>query len=202
MRALAGQAMRKGAARGGGIMVLFGRCVLAICLLAAVLVGGLAWRLSQGGVTLPWLAHRLAAAASGPDRTVTVGKLTLSWAGFSDPGAVPLHVGLRDVAATGAFGTALLAQADVTLAWLPLLAGRAEPETAALSGLRLRIAEPPPGKLPGAGASQSRARHAKRREPAPGPALGAAAACAYPRRERRDAGRAGQGDPARRGPRP
>lgn len=101
-----------------------------LLLVALLLAGGAAWRLSQGPVDLPPLAARIGAAVSAaePGLTVTVGRAGLAWEGFHQGGA-PLDLRLADIVIHNRNGvvTGRISRLRVTLAMRALLAGRIAP---------------------------------------------------------------------------
>ena len=145
MRAFAGQAARLLAAGLHRLLQL----ALALVLLATVAVLALSWRLSRGPLELPWLAHRLEAAANtGPTR-LAIGHLTLAWNGFSRGVDHPIDIELADLAITDAQGrpVASLARAALTLSPARLLLGQMVPRSLALAGLRAHAVRGPDGAL-------------------------------------------------------
>lgn len=113
----------------------------AILVLGAV--GGLAWRLAQGPLDLPWVVAQLeqvANASGGPNR-LTIGRASLAWEGFQAGADHPLDIRLADVAITSTAGERLVqaGAVRVTLSAAGLLQGRALPREMQLEGLRLRM---------------------------------------------------------------
>ena len=100
MRRLPGQAVR-----------ITGRFLHRLCTLlllvgvgASILVAGVAWRLSQGPLDLPWLAQRMQEvvnAESDPLR-ITIGHAALTWEGFRLGVDRPLDIRLLDIKVTDA----------------------------------------------------------------------------------------------------
>ncbi len=131
---------------GGALLVLLhvlARLLLAVVVLVAIGAGALAWRLSQGPIALPWLAHRLEAAANAGKRPVhlAIGRAALAWEGFSQGVGVPLDLRLARVVATDAAGVpiARVPNAELAVAVAPLLLGRIAPTGLAVDGARLTL---------------------------------------------------------------
>ncbi|MFL1462013.1 DUF3971 domain-containing protein [Roseococcus sp. DSY-14] len=99
--------------------------LLALPLLAAAVLGWLAWRLADGPLDAPWLARAIERQANQEDGpgTLSIRAARLSWAGFR--GAAPLEVSLSGATLRDAAGRAIgaLPEATVALALRPLLRG-------------------------------------------------------------------------------
>ena len=137
MRRLPGQAARIAAKVLHRAFAL----LLVLALGATLLLAGLAWRLSQGPVDLPWLAQRLEAAANAEAGgvRVAIGNAALTWQGFSLGVDRPLDIRLSDVSATDpAQGlSVVLPRVDVSLALGGLLLGRIQPRALEIDAVRL-----------------------------------------------------------------
>jgi hypothetical protein len=138
MRQAAGQA----AAFCGRALHLLANIAFAVFLLAAVGIGVLAWRLSQGPVDLGWLVHRLEAevnADQGPTR-LSIGSAALAWEGFNKGVDRPLDLRLTNIAVVDVKGTsrARIPRAEVSLSLGWMLLGRVVPRAIEVDGARLR----------------------------------------------------------------
>jgi hypothetical protein len=102
MKRLAGQAGRT----IGGFFHLLGMFLITLFLVVAVLLGGLAYRLSQGPLQIPWITTLLANAVSGEDVDINVGQAALAWSGFKKGGAAPLYLQLGRVTVHNAVNNA------------------------------------------------------------------------------------------------
>ena len=175
MRIAAGQAARLTGRRLGWLAQI----ALALVVLLLAAVGVLAWRLDQGPLDLPWLAHRIERFACGRGIDLTVGQASLAWAGFSRGLGQPLRVALTDLRAAGPN----LAAARVAAAFAigPLLEGRFVPDGIAVDGVRVVLTRDAQGTL------------MLGTQPAPGPAIGKM----FGRAAHPPAG-AGAGQPARK----
>ena len=112
-------------------------------LLLGAALGGLAWRLSQGPLEVPWLLSELEKAAqadTGPVRW-SIGRASLAWEGFSAGVGQPLDIRLDDVAVKNAAGltVARLPLVLASLSFGDLLAGRITVISAELRGASLRV---------------------------------------------------------------
>ena len=137
---------------------LVGRMLHRICtlmLLVAVggsaVLGGLAWRLSQGPLEMPWVAKRMQDAANadpGPLR-VTIGTALLTWEGFTGGVDRPLDIQLRDVIATDPEQdhSIVLPEVNVSLAIGGLLLGRIQPRALDIDGARLMLLRTETGEV-------------------------------------------------------
>lgn len=139
MRRLSGQAARLLAGALHRLLAL----ALLVALIGAVLFAGLAWRLSQGPVELPWLAARLqeAASADQPSIRVSIGRAELAWAGFRLGVDQSLDIRLRDVAVRDLSRghSVSVPQVDVSLALIGLLLGRIQPRTLEIVSPRMVV---------------------------------------------------------------
>ncbi|HEX4262334.1 MAG TPA: AsmA-like C-terminal region-containing protein [Acetobacteraceae bacterium] len=144
-------------AAGAAGRVLYGlaRLVLGLMLglvvVASIGAGALAWRLSQGPIVLPWLAHRIEAAANAGQQPIhlAIGRAALAWEGFSDGAGTPLDLRLSDVVATDQTGRTIarVPQAAVGFAVAPLLIGRIEPNDLEADGARLTVTRSAAGAI-------------------------------------------------------
>ncbi|MBV8575802.1 MAG: hypothetical protein JOZ58_12315 [Acetobacteraceae bacterium] len=126
---------------------------LALLLLILGLVGGgmVAWRLAQGPVEIPWLAHRIENTFNADnDRTrLSIGTAALAWEGFREGVDRPLDIRLTKVSAIGASGATVLnaPRAELSLSLLALLRGRIQPRAIEIDGLRLDIVRTADGSV-------------------------------------------------------
>ena len=144
-----------------------------ILLLAIVALAGLAWRLSQGPLELPWLVHRVqeAVAAQSPGTQVAIGRLSLAWEGWQSGADQPLDLRLEAVRLTDPGGRLVFAvpRAAVTLSPAALLAGRVVLRSVELDGLRLRLRRDAEGAVSLDLGALAEAADAGAPPPAPGP---------------------------------
>jgi hypothetical protein len=115
MKRLAGQAGRT----LGGFVQAIGMFVITLFLVFAVLLGGLAFRLAQGPVQIPWITTLLANAVSGEDIDIDVGQAALGWAGYKKGGGEPLFLQLGRITVHNAGGVQLAAIPDATVTLTP-----------------------------------------------------------------------------------
>ena len=109
----------------------------------AVVLGALAWRLSQGPIELPWLAERLEAAVNaggGPTR-LRIGGAALAWEGFRLGVDRPLDLRLTDLRAVAADGAAIdeIPRAQASVSFPSLLHGQVALRAMEIEGARLRV---------------------------------------------------------------
>ena len=139
MRRLPGQVARA----SGRVLHRLAHVALLALILIAVAAGGLAWRLSQGPLSLPWAARWIenAANADGGPTRLKIGAAALEWEGFKMGVDRPLAVRLTDVTATDPGGTRLLdiPSAQVSFSIRELLLGNLRPRAVELRGVRLRL---------------------------------------------------------------
>ena len=97
---------------------------LVLVLLSVCLLG---YRLSKGPLDIPYLASRLATAASGQGITVRMQQAQLAWAGYRQGGGVPLFLQLGDISIRNAVGLELVDIPSARLVFKPsaLLGGQA-----------------------------------------------------------------------------
>jgi hypothetical protein len=115
MKRLAGQAGRT----IGGLLHWVGMFFITLFLVVAVLLGGLAFRLSRGPLQIPWVTTLLANAVSGQDVEISVGEAALGWAGYKTGGNAPLYLQLGRIAVHNAGGVLLAAIPDARLEVTP-----------------------------------------------------------------------------------
>jgi AsmA-like C-terminal region/Protein of unknown function len=142
VRAAAGQAARLTARHSGRLLHFLAQLAFALTVVTAACVGGLAWRLAQGPLNLPWLAHRLEAAVNADQQAhLALGGAALAWEGFSAGTDQPLDIRIAEVVATDANGLRIAAipRAEVTLSVGALLHGQLVPRSIVLDGARLRV---------------------------------------------------------------
>ncbi|MEJ1977774.1 MAG: hypothetical protein WDN49_18335 [Acetobacteraceae bacterium] len=123
---------------GGGALRLARmllRIVFALAVLAAIVLGGLAWRLSSGPLDVTGLAQRIAARLA-PE--VTAEHVTLAWDGLHG-NEHALHVAITGARLTGADGKPMASaeQSAVALSATRLLRGQVAPREIIVAGLRL-----------------------------------------------------------------
>lgn len=134
-----------GQAARGLVKCAHGLIVVAIgaMMLAAVALGVLAWRLSQGPLDLSWFAGRLEAAVNGgggPTR-LSVGSVALAWEGFRQGLDRPIDLRLTGLRVQDAAGRTHvdIPRAEVSLSLGALLVGRMLPRALELDGAELRV---------------------------------------------------------------
>lgn len=126
---------------------------LAMALLVVAVAGAglLAWRLSDGPLSLPPLARMIEerAAALGVAGRLTIGEAALVWEGFSEAVDRPLDLRLSDVRALDASGAtvARIPEGSVSLGLRALLLGRIEPRAIELRGVELTFARAEDGAV-------------------------------------------------------
>jgi hypothetical protein len=117
--------------------------VLALAVLGGVLIGALAWRLTQGPLDLPWLVTRLesAANAEATDTRLSVGGAALVWEGFRDGVDRPVDLRLTDITIADTAGRRLawVPAGEVSLSIYELAFGRLVPRAVELDGAGLRL---------------------------------------------------------------
>ncbi len=146
MREATGQAARL----AGGRLHRLAQVVLALVVLLLAGFAVLAWRLDQGPLPVPWLAHRLERAARERGLDLAVGEVTLAWSGFSRGFGQPLRLAVADLRLSGAPGApppVVLARATAEFATGSLLAGRLVPFGVTLDGLRATLTREPAGEI-------------------------------------------------------
>lgn len=146
MRRIAGQAAR----HGGRLLHALVQLALALVVLLGLAVLGLAWRLSSGPLELPWLVHRLEAAANqGAATQLRIGAAALAWEGFHAGADRPLDLRVTDVRVTGPNGLRLasIPRAEVSLSVARLLRAELVPRSIVLDGPELRVVRGADGAL-------------------------------------------------------
>ncbi len=124
------------------------RRFLAICLalavLSSVVLGLLAWRLSQGPLDVAWLARRLEAGlATEQGPRLSIGIAAVAWEGFRMGVDHPLDIRLTDIVAIDPAGDPLgapvfsIPEASISLSLHALLLGRLEPRAIELRNAHL-----------------------------------------------------------------
>lgn len=124
---------------------------LTVALVGGLALGGLAWRLGQGPVALPWLRGRMTALAnrSLAPGMAQIGTVALGWEGFHGGLGLPLVLVLRDVTLTDAAGVnrVSLPRADVALSVPALLHLRLAPRAVLLDRARVVLRRQRDGAL-------------------------------------------------------
>jgi hypothetical protein len=144
-------AARQGALRAAGnagrLAHLLGQLALGLVIIGAIGVSVLAVRLAQGPLELPWLARRIAAAASDSSTQVTIESVALTWEGLQGGVDRPLDLVLRDVTVTDSAGQRLarVPRASVSLVMIEALSGRLALRAVELDGLQLTVQRAPEG---------------------------------------------------------
>jgi hypothetical protein len=120
-----------------------GALVMTLVVLATVGAGLLAWRLSQGPVSLPPLARMIEARAAelGLGARLSVGDAALVWEGFGAAVDRPIDLRLTDVRVIDAEGATVAAvpEGSVSLGLRALLLGRIEPRAIELRDASLTL---------------------------------------------------------------
>jgi hypothetical protein len=111
MKRLAGQAGRT----LGHFFRVLGAFAVTLVLVSVLAVGGLAFRLAQGPLQIPWVATVLANSVSGADIHIQVGQAALGWAGYKKGGGAPLYLQLGQVSVRNAGGAGLATIADARM---------------------------------------------------------------------------------------
>ncbi|MDR3520590.1 MAG: DUF3971 domain-containing protein [Acidocella sp.] len=96
-----------------------GVLMLEIFLVLALGIGGLAYRLSEGPIQIPWLTTKLANLVSGQGLDIQIKQAALAWGGFKNGPGVPLYFQLGGVTARNAAGVALVTIPSARLVFLP-----------------------------------------------------------------------------------
>ena len=137
--------------RSAQILHIAVEMVVGIAFIAAVALGVLAWRLSQGPLDLAWLARRLevVAQADNASTRLVIDHAALAWEGWRRGVDAPLDIrldGVRAVAPDGAV-IAAIPRAEVSLSPGWLLIGRVVPRGVEVDGARLRVLRAEDGGL-------------------------------------------------------
>ena len=151
MRRLPGQAAAffarflSGPAAGmlGQVLHRLGLVVLTLAVVVALLLAGLAWRLSRGPLDVTWLMGRIEAMAgldTGPTRLAVRGA-ALAWDGFRQGVDNPVELQFTGVTLTNALGQRQIEipRADLSVSLGSLLLGRVVPRALELDGARLTL---------------------------------------------------------------
>ncbi len=96
-----------------------GVLLLEICLVLGLAIGGLAYRLSEGPIQIPWVTTKLANLVSGQGLDIQIKQAALAWGGFKNGPGVPLYFQLGGVTARNAAGVTLLTIPSARLVFLP-----------------------------------------------------------------------------------
>ncbi|MDE8349190.1 MAG: DUF3971 domain-containing protein [Acidocella sp.] len=115
MKRLSGQAGRT----IGYLLHHTGMLVMTAFFILAFGVGGLAYRLSEGPIQIPWVTAKLANMVSGQGLEIQIKQAALAWGGFKNGAGVPLYFQLGGVSARNAAGVALVAIPSARLVFLP-----------------------------------------------------------------------------------
>lgn len=124
---------------------------MALALVAGLGLAGLAWRLEQRPLAVPWLAERAEGAinAGGGRTRLQIGAASLAWSGWRAGHRSPIEVTLRRVRAVDADGHVRAELPDVvvslSLSWL--LRGVVAPRSLEMRGLSLRVLRDAEGGL-------------------------------------------------------
>lgn len=133
-----------------------GRIILLCLALLLAASGGLAWRLAQGPLNLPFLAARLTDAANAdtarrgdPPIRVAIGGAALTWEGFRLGVDRPVDIRLTDITIVDPLHGQRVAipRAEVSLGVRALLLGRIEPRAVEIDGARLVIQRTEAGEI-------------------------------------------------------
>ncbi len=147
MRSLNGQAARVAGRCAHGMLVL----VVMAAVLTAAVFAVFAWRLSQGPLDVPWLAHRLEAAAENDATPIrlSIGSAAIAWEGWRRGLDMPLDIRLADVRASDAAGVPIaeIPHGFVALSVRALLLGRLRPRSLELDDVRLQLARAADGAI-------------------------------------------------------
>jgi len=136
---------RMGGRSALGLGRLLLRLVFALAVVAALVLCGLAWRLSTGPLDVTGLAQRVAARFAP---TIAFDHLTLAWDGLHGHQHA-LHIVASGVRLTGHTGqlAASAEQAAVALSATRLLHGQVAPREVVVAGLRLHAARLADGRV-------------------------------------------------------
>lgn len=130
-----------------GAVRTFATIACAVLVVGALVVGGLAWRLSRGPISLDFLTPRIEAELGAPDgsMTVDIGSTSLEW----DPHDRDLDVRVNDLRVLGP-GAAPLAEVRalaVSIAPVPLLLGKVAPRSLEAIAPRIHVVREEDGRL-------------------------------------------------------
>ncbi|SDB37956.1 YhdP family protein [Belnapia rosea] len=125
--------------------------VLGGGLVLALLLGGLAWRLAEGPLEIPFLARQIEASVNdrGDALRLEIGRAAIAWEGFRGGHAAPLDIRLSDVRLHGLDGAPRveLPNAAATLSVRALLRGVVAPASITLLNPRLEAVLGPDGSI-------------------------------------------------------
>lgn len=93
--------------------------IITVFFVAALALGGLAYRLSLGPLQIPWITSRLASAVSGQGVDISITRAALAWGGYKNGGGVPLFLELGDIVARNSAGVELATIPAARLVFLP-----------------------------------------------------------------------------------
>lgn len=93
--------------------------IITVFFVAALGLGGLAYRLSLGPLQIPWITSRLASAVSGQGVDISITRAALAWGGYKAGGGVPLYLALGDIVARNSAGVELARIPAARLVFLP-----------------------------------------------------------------------------------
>lgn len=170
--------------RGQALRAIPQLCQVALGLAFLVVagLGGLAWRLAQSPIALPFLAETIERQVNArPDGTrLAIGRAAIAWEGFHGGTAAPLDLRFTDVRLRNADGAieAELPDATATLSARALLRGTIAPATIDLYRPRLTATLSPAGGLTLALGSAAPAQAGG--APGPDASLGMLAELMYP----------------------
>lgn len=146
-----GQASRRGTARITPWLRRAASLALASVLVLALALGGLAWRLAEGPLELPFLARQIEAGfdSRADGARLRIGSAAVAWDGFRGGTAAPLDIRLSNTRLLGADGAiqAVLPEAAITLSARALLRGTLAPATIELRGPQVVALLAPDGSI-------------------------------------------------------
>jgi hypothetical protein len=130
-----------------GVVRTLAAIACAILGVGALVVGGLAWRLSRGPIPLRFLTPQIEAALGAPDGSIRVdiGSMSLVW----DPTDRDIDVRASDVRAIGSGGATVAQVPALTVGIAPmwLLLGTAAPRSVEAIGPRIHLVREADGRL-------------------------------------------------------
>jgi hypothetical protein len=127
------------------------RVGLVLCVVAALALVALAWRLGQGPLALPWLTRELVAAVNdqiAPLR-LSIAEASLVWEGFTQGVDRPLDIRASDVALHDGEGRriALVPRIDLSVSLRMLVTGNIAARGLSIEGTQLRLERREDGTL-------------------------------------------------------
>jgi hypothetical protein len=147
----------------GGAVHAFCRVAMALIVIVAACLAGLAWRLSEGPLEVPFIAHRIEAAVNADADAeaaahpgvppaasrMHIGHAAIAWEGWRFGFDRPLDLRLEDITATDAAGHTIMSvpRAEVSLSVAELALGRIRPRAISVDGARLRVVRAADGGL-------------------------------------------------------